>query len=262
MSYNYLSQSISNVYVTSKNRLIGEDSSSFTVRFNPSLDKSSRVQVISAEIPYTWTPFDNFNNKVAYTIDNNNTVYIASLNTDKYYFNMSDLATDLKEALDNAVDSSGNATDYVWSVSFTESMLSFLFGQGSGETKSFSFVPVANSAYSMLGLSNYAENAPVDSYQCTNPANLQKTNAIYISSSIVPPVVLSNFPNGSQILAKVQVSQDVGNYLCYEDKSQSFTPLRDSYINQMHLTLIDDRGVVIDLRGADWSCELSFQYDT
>lgn len=257
----YLSQTLKNVYISSKQRQLGESSNSITVRFNPSIDKANKIQMISAEVPYTWTPFDVFNNRMAYTIDNNATVFYAYLNTNKFYFNMSDLAVDIKTALNSAQDVNGNDTTYDWAVSFTDSMMSFLFSAGSGETKEFSFVACPNSAYSMLGLSNYAEVAPVSSYQCTQVANLQKTNAIYITSNVIPPVVQSTFFNGSQVLAKVQVNKDAGNYLCYEDKSDSYTPLRDAYISEMKLTLIDDRGIPIDLRGADWSCELSFQYD-
>jgi hypothetical protein len=257
----YLSQSIKNVYISSKQRQIGESSESFTVRFNPSIEKCKKVQVISCEIPYTWSPFDFFNCKLAYCIDNDTTVYTATLNTEKYYFDMSVLALDVKTALNNAVDDSDNTTDYVFDVSYTESMMSLLFAQGTGETRNFRFVAVPNSAYSMLGLSNYAEPDAVSSYQCTQVTNIQKTNAVYISSSIVPPVIYSTFFNGSQVLAKVQVNKDTGNYLCYEDKSDSYTPLSDSYISQARFTLLDDRGSVLNLRGADWSCELSFQYE-
>jgi hypothetical protein len=256
----YLSQSIKNVYISSKQRQLGENSNSITVRFNPSIDRAMKVQVITAEIPYTWSPFDYFNNQLAFRTGNDATVYYASLNRSKYYFNMSDLAVDIKEALDNAVDANDNASDYVWAVSYTESMLAFLFGQGVGETRTFSFVGCPNSAYGMLGLSNYAEATPVTSYQCTLIANIQKNGAVYISSSIIPPVVISSFPNGNQILAKVQVDKDVGNILCYADQSESYTPLREAYISEMKLTLIDDRGVPIDLRGSEWSCELAFSY--
>jgi hypothetical protein len=256
----YLSQSLKNVYISSKQRQIGESSNSFTVRLNPSIDKANKIQVISAEIPYTWCPFDIFNCNLAYTIDDNETVFYAKLPTNKYYFNMSSLATDIKTALNNAEDSEENSTNYDWNVSYTESMMAFLFTANTGETKHFSFVACPNSAYSMLGLSNYAELEPVDSYQCTQVANMQKTNAVYITSNIVPPVVMSSFPNGQQVLAKIQVNKDAGNYLCYEDKSESFTPLREAYISEIRLTLIDDRGVPVDLKGADWSCELSFQY--
>jgi hypothetical protein len=258
----YLNQTIKNVYVCSKQRLIGESSNSITVRFNPSIDKCRSVQVVTCEIPQTWYPFTNYNNKMAYTIENDDTgtVYYANLPTSKYYFNMSDLATDLTTALNNAVDAENNAVSYTFAVSFTESKMSFLYSKGTDETNGFAFMPVANSAYSMVGLSAYAESGFVDSYQCTSVANLQRTLAVYISCSIVPPNVYSTFPNGERVVAKIPVTVDAGSIVTYEDTSNSFTPLDSSYISQMSLTLIDDNGIPLDLNGADWSIELSFSY--
>ena len=256
----YLNQSIKNVYISSKQRQIGESTNSITVRFNPSIDRAKSVQIVTAEVPATWYPFDNYNNMMAYTIDSVDTVFFANLPTDKYYFDMSSLATDIQTALNNAVDFENNATTYVWSVSFTESKMSFLFGQGTDETKSFCFAPVNNSAYSMVGLSNYAEVVAGESYQCTVPANLQKTLAVYMIASIVPPNVFSTMPNGDRIMAKIPVTKDAGGILCYEDQSNSYTPLDSSYISQMTITLMDDRGIPLDLNSSDWSVELSFGY--
>jgi hypothetical protein len=218
------------------------------------------VQVTTCEIPNTWYPFDIFNNKLAYTIDDGDVVYIASMPTNKYYFNMSDLAVDIQEALNTAVDDENNVTDYVFSVSYTESKLAFLIAHGSGETKSFSFVACANSAYSMLGLSNYSESSPVDSYQCTQIANLQKTLAVYVICSAVPPVVYTSFNFGERTVAKIPVNKDTGNILTYQDSSDAHTPLDSSYISEMKLYLVDDRGFPIHLNGADWSIELSMSY--
>ena len=256
----YLNQSIKNVYISSKQRQVGESSNSITVRFNPSIDRCKGVQIITAEIPQTWYPFTYFNNQIAYVIDDGtNTIYYASLPTDKFYFNMTDLATDIKTALDNAVDSDNNTNSSItFSVSFTMSKMSFLYGLETG-SESFQFVPTQNSAYSMVGLSNFAEGF-IFSYQGTSIASLQRTLAVYILSDIVPPNGFSTIPGCERTLAKIPVDVDAGNIITYEDQSNSFTPLDSSYISQMKLTLVDDNGTIIDLNGSDWSCELSYFY--
>ena len=246
-----------NIYVSSKQR-IGTDASNFVVIFNPALRNPSKVSVIDCQIPVSWAPFDELNNKIAFAFQSDpETVLTASIPTDRYYASFDDLGTAIKTAM-NAV-----ASDKFESVTNNENTFQFTWTA----TEPFQFrLPdsiLHDNSYEMLGLGCYSPTSYATSITAPCTATLMKTEAVYVVSNTIPSsTTFSTFPNGSQVLCKVPVTGNYGAVLSYEDKSdQNTIPLDRSIVNEMSFSLIDDRGFPLELRGRNWSISIVYNYD-
>jgi hypothetical protein len=246
-----------NIYVSSKQR-IGTDASNFVINFNPALRNPSQVSVIDCQIPVSWVPFDDLNNKIAFAFESApETVLIAEIPTGRYYSSFDDLGTAMKTAMNEVAD------DKFTSVTNNENTFQFTWTA----SESFQFrLPnsiLHDNSYEMLGLGCYSPSSYETSITAPCTATLMKTEAVYVVSNTIPSsTTFSSFPNGRQVLCKVPVNGNYGHILTYEDKSdQNSIPLDRSIINEMSFSLIDDRGFPIELRGRNWSIALVFRYD-
>ena len=244
------------MYITSKDRPVNQPSHKFDLYLSPAINEPKAVSVVTCEIPNTWYPFDSFNRYLSFKLADTDTVYVAEMPTDRYYLNPMQLADSVQSAMNSAQPDSSNPGGFT--CSFVESKLSLTFGHSSGEIE---FLPVNNSAYSMLGLSQFPWGNSFSSYT-GHTINLQKTEAIYVVSNLVPSSSsFSTFLGGDRILAKLSVTGNAGEIVTYQDSTDENTiPLDHSEVSVMCLTLLDDRGHLLDLNGRDWSLELALKF--
>lgn len=244
------------LYISSKFRNVNETSSNFSVNLQPAIQDATSVTLISAEVPVSYTPFDQYRNKLSVTVAG--TRYDLGLSTTHYYLQPQSLADDIKALLNGA------QSDGVFACDFSETELTIKLTC----SVPFELNEVPFNCYEMLGWSNVYLDEPLDSGITSSvfdlyPINLSRTSCLYILSNIADiNSSASNFPNGNSILAKVPVNTSSGGIISYQDTSdQNSLMIHSDYLSFCTFEIIDDQGLPVDLRGKNINLELAFKYN-
>ena len=242
------------VYISSKFKNVGETSSNFTVNLNPAINDAQSVDIVSAEIPHTWTSFDRFNNAIFYRKSTSSGIArVAYIDTNRYFFNGTDLATHITELF--AAD---NDQSTVITCAFVEETLSLKLTSTGGN---FILEGGEWSANPYLGWEGFYAGEYTNSFLPTDTFTLQRTNAVYLRCSAIYGQAQGNMPGSDQTLLKIGVNTNTGGIITYYDVSDVNTiPLSNRFIQNMQFTLVGDEGEILDLKGRDISFQLRFMY--
>lgn len=247
------------LYLTSKFRNPGESTSSFSTQLQPAIMGAKAVDVVTAEIPVSWTPFDEYNNNIFFsTGDAPQVIKQIKLSTSKYYYQGESLATDLT-ALFAAEQALHQNSAVVITVTFDEPTLSLVI---TATNEGFMLHSGPFAAYDALGWGSFSSPSYLTSWTPLDAFSLQRTQAVYVTCNFLNSNTTQGMmPNAGSILCKVPVTGNTGSILTYFDSStDNSVPLDQDFIQNVQISLVDDSGLPLDLRGRNCSFQLNFRY--
>lgn len=251
MSFNTFTENVV-VYVNSKNRSTGV-AENFTINLVNPLRHIRYVEVVSAEIPYTYYNTTTLNNTIVWQ-DAGATTYAASVAPGNY--TTSQFITALQTAMNAQM------------AGFTITYLSQTYKLQFQNATAFQLNLTNGSGTSTMAQSiGLLANTPLvgttTNTTLTGVVNLSGPSFLAIrSTALVRPKITRPFFNSNQdyILYKVSVAGSPGDILVEKNLYTNMLKygIRQN-IQSMDFILEDPDGNQIDLNGSDWSITLNFQ---
>lgn len=233
------------LYLDSGHRTSGT-TSNYTIRLDSPIDRVTSIEIISAEIPYTF-----------YTVSNVNNTLLLSDGTHMYTYNMpqgnysvQNFTDTLSAGLDNAFAANGIPAGF--SATFSQMSYEFTITH---KTQQFQLFYNGSTLASVIGL--MADSTLGTSFTMQRVANLSGPNYLLIwSNALARPKRDRPFLNQSyaNILYKVPVSVNPGDIII--EKNLYSNPLKygnEQTIQTIDLQLTDPSGNQVDLNGLEWS---------
>lgn len=140
----------------------------------------------------------------------------------------------------------------------TYSTLSGCFTFAVGATNQITFPAQPNLAYIGVPVAGKSIPAGALAYQAPLTPKISGPRAIMVNTNI-PLDVTSAGCGNAQTLCFVPVDVEPGNFIIYKPYSWARQVVKTNYIPEIVVSLCDESGAALDLKGQDWSIDLCFE---
>lgn len=232
------------LYIDSKFRTSG-DVENFTIQLDIPLKRVTKVEIVSAEIPYTFYNVTNLNNTIVWT--DGTTPYTATIEIGNY--TVSDFVTTLKTAMDAEMPG--------FTITYIEKIYKLQFANATA----FQLLLDESTMASSIGL--LETTALTVDTTLSGVINISGPRYLLIKSdTLTRPKITRPFLNTVQdnVLYKVDIQGAPGDILV---EKNLYTNLLKYGVRQtlqsINFTLVDPDDNQINLNGQDWSLTLNVQ---
>lgn len=201
------------------------------------INKNEKVYVAvrNATIPYSWFNINSNNNKIVI----NTLLFSEIFYLDEGNYNVNTLADEIfaKTGLSATYLKSKNKFSFSFSGSFT--------------------IEETSNCFELLGLSNKTHISTNDIIESDLGVNLFTVRQIYVTSNnFILNNINSSTHSNANILCSVQVTGNPNSIIHYENTSSKHLIHHLDNITNLHISLIDQDGNILELNGINWSMTL------
>lgn len=233
------------LYIDSSQRTTGT-SVDFTLSLASSVAKVLEVEVIGAEIPYTFYGVTATNNRIVWTLSGPHTCTVTPGN-----YTVSQFVTALQTAM--------NAVQAGWTITYSAQTYKLTFSHASAFTIDMSNASGTTTMSRVIGLA--ATTTLATSKVMTNAVNVSGPRYLLIKSrALTRPKITRPYLNATQddVLYKVSIQGGPGDILV--EKNLYTNRLKfgvRQVIKNLDFQLTDELGNLMDLNGHDWSLSVN-----
>jgi len=208
--------------------------------------KRIHLSILNASIPYSFFNVDYFNNLLVYSVGGAD----ITINIPEGNYNVNTLRTYLLSVMTGFTITYNSLNN---SFTFTHSTNEFIFKETS-------------TCFEILGLDENVEHTSFGRVLIsTNSINLFTIRNIYIQSgNLMNDNINNSTPYNSTILASIPVSSGQNSIINYYNFNNIKTRINEGIlrnISNLHISLTDQDGDILDLNGVHWSMTLLLEYE-
>lgn len=258
-------------------------SNEFSIALNPPLIKSDPhsyfvAQVVSVEIPYSWTQVNSSNNTLRFTYQVNGGIlntYTMTIPAGNY--NVNTLMTAYGTAMNLALTNAGITKSWTHNLTYDSSSGKIAFNIANASAYSLVYISPLFTENTFLGRmfgayvvgsttnSRYGWDTAVYVTVVSNTTiNVNPVSSIYIRSPNLHQVanqeniVAGYKADPSDILCKLQIYTQPRSIIFYNGELGFSCKLTNPLIDKLDIYLSDNYTFGLDMKGVDWSFRITF----
>lgn len=235
------------LYLDSSKRVSGT-TSNYLIQLVSPVDRVNAVEVIGAEIPYTFYALNNSNNVLVFT--DGKIMYNYTMPAGNY--SVQTFSDALTAGMDAAFRANAQAAGFTTSFSSTSYQYTLMH-----HSVPFQLLLAGSTIAPVLGL--LANSTLGLSFTMQRVINLSGPNYLFIwSTALAKPKRIRPYVNGTQsnVLYKVPITVNPGDIII-NTSYMTDNLLRygtEQSIQNIDIQLTDPNGIPVDLQGLEWSC--------